>query len=88
MKKIFLLFTFISATFSYSQEIKSKSTSSVGEDNAYFIKNKLVSKEELVKIKPDEIESVNVFKRDTIIDKRRYSGQIFVVLKAPINRKE
>jgi hypothetical protein len=79
-KRLFII-SFLFSTISYSQEIKSKSTSSIGENNVYFIKNKVVPKDELVKIKPEDIESVNVVKRDTIIDKQRYTGQIFVVLK-------
>lgn len=86
MKKSLILLSLISVAFSYSQEIKSISTSAVGDNNAYFIKSKFVSKEELIKIKSDEIESVNFIQRDTIIDKRRYSGQIFVVLKNRINK--
>lgn len=83
MKKILLVITFFVGTLSYSQEIKSNTKSVLGDTPAYFIKNKLVPKEELVVIKPDEIESVNVVKRDTIIDKKKYTGQIFVVLKSP-----
>jgi hypothetical protein len=86
IKNLLLVITFFIGIVSYSQEINSKTKSSLGEDIAYFIKNKLVPKEYLVTIKPDEIASLNVIKRDTIIDKRRYSGQIFVVLKAPQNQ--
>ena len=65
MKKLLLLIVFITSSISYSQELKSKTKSELGNNIAYFIKNKLVPKEELVAIKPDEIESVNVVKRDT-----------------------
>lgn len=83
IKKLLLIIVFFISIVSYSQEIKTNTKSGLGDDIAYFIKNKLVPKEELVTIKPDEIASLNVIKRDTIIDKRRYSGQIFVVLKQP-----
>lgn len=82
-KTFFILFLF-TGTLIYSQNIKTQAQPTILGDIAYFIKNKLVSKEELVVIKPEEIESVNVVKRDTVIEKRRYSGQIFVVLKTPI----
>lgn len=85
MIKISLTLTLFFVSFSYSQEISTKSKSELGESIAYFVKNKLVPKEELLTIKPDEIVSLNVVKRDTIIDKRRYSGQIFVVLKTSKN---
>lgn len=83
MKKILLVITLFGATVSYSQEIKSKVKSALGDNIAYFIKNKLVPKEELVAIKPDDIVSVNVVKRDTLLDKNKYTSQIFVVLKSP-----
>ena len=83
MKKLLVVIILILGTKSYSQEIKTKTKSALGDDIAYFIKNKLVPKEELVVIKPDEIESVNVVKRDTIVDKNKYTSQIFVVLKSP-----
>lgn len=83
IKKLLIVIVLILGTKSYSQEIKTKTKSALGDDIAYFIKNKLVPKEELVVIKPDEIESVNVVKRDTIVDKKKYTSQIFVVLKSP-----
>ncbi|MFM1753136.1 MAG: hypothetical protein RLZZ236_75 [Bacteroidota bacterium] len=83
IKKLFVVIILILGTRSYSQETKSKTKSALGDNIAYFIKNKLVPKEELVAIKPDEIESVNVVKRDTIVDKKKYTSQIFVVLKSP-----
>ena len=83
MKKLLLGIALFVGTLSYSQEIQAKTNSALGGSIAYFIKNKLIPKEELVAIKPNEIESVNVVKRDTIIDKMKYTGQIFVVLKTP-----
>jgi hypothetical protein len=83
MKKLLLVITLFVVTLSYSQEIKSNTKSALGDNVAYFIKTKLVPKEELVTIKPDQIESVNVIKRDTLIDKKKYTSQIFVVLKSP-----
>lgn len=83
MKKLLVVIVLILGTKSYSQEIKKKTKSALGDNIAYFIKNKLVPKEELVAIKPDEIQSVNVVKRDTIVDKKKYTSQIFVVLKSP-----
>lgn len=81
IKKLLVVIILILGTRSYSQETKSKTKSALGDNIAYFIKNKLVPKEELVAIKPDEIASVNVVKRDTIVDNKKYTSQIFVVLK-------
>ena len=83
MKKLLIVITLFVLKISYSQEMKSKTKSVLGDNIAYFIKTKLVPKEELVVIKPDEIESVNVIKKDTIIDEKKYTSQIFVILKSP-----
>ncbi len=83
IKKLLLVISLFFGIMSYSQEIKTNTKSTLGDNIAYFIKNKLVPKEELVTIKPDEIVSVNVVKRDTLLDKKKYSSQIFVVLKSP-----
>jgi hypothetical protein len=58
MKKLLVVIVLILGTKSYSQEIKNKTKSALGDNIAYFIKNKLVPKEELVAIKPDEIQSM------------------------------
>lgn len=83
IKKLLLVISLFFGIMSYSQEIKTNTKSALGDNIAYFIKKKLVPKEELVTIKPDEIVSVNVVKRDTLLDKKKYSSQIFVVLKSP-----
>ena len=86
IKKTIIVLILFTGTIVYSQEIKTNAQPTILGDVAYFIKNKLVSKEELVVIKPNEIESVNVVKRDTLVDNKKYTAQIFVVLKTPINK--
>ncbi len=86
--KLFFLSTIILVSLSgFSQELKTKSKSSIGDNVIYFIKNKPVFKEELVAIKPEEIESVNVVKRDTLVNNIKYTGQIFVILKSPTKKE-
>ena len=71
----------------YSQNIKTKTHPEISGTVAYFIENKLMAKEQLVLIKPEEIESVNSIKRDTIVDGQKYAGQIFIVLKSPLKKE-
>lgn len=80
MKKLYFILL-LGSIVTYSQEVKTKTTSTLGDNIAYFIKNKLVAKEILVAIKPDEIETVNVVKRDTVVDNKKYTNQIFIILK-------
>lgn len=87
MKLLFLPVFLLVGLFGYSQELKVKTQSSIGNNVIYFIKNKQVFKEELLAIKPEEIESVNVIKRDTLVNNIKYTSQIFVVLKTPIKKE-
>lgn len=87
MKLPFLPVFLLVGLFGYSQELKVKSQSSIGDNVIYFIKNKQVFKKELLAIKPDEIESVNVVKRDTLVNNISYTSQIFVVLKSPTKKE-
>lgn len=87
MKLFFMSFFLLVGLFGNSQELKVKTQSSIGNNVVYFIKNKQVLKEELIAIKPDEIESVNVVNRDTLVNNVKYTNQIFVVLKSPTKKE-
>lgn len=81
MKKILgLLFCIGCTVISYGQEVKTTTTSVVKGESAFFIKGKFVPKVALEKIKREQIKSVNVIQRDTIINEKKYAAQIFVVL--------
>lgn len=87
IKKTFVIFSLFTGTMIYSQNIKTKTQPEITGTVAYFIENKLMEKDQLVLIKPEEIESVNSIKRDTIVDGQKYAGQIFVVLKSPLKKE-
>ncbi|KAI9550172.1 hypothetical protein GHT06_003544 [Daphnia sinensis] len=67
--------------FTKAQEVKKTQESSVPENVAYIVDGKFMKDSDLSKITADQIESVNVIKRDTLIDNRRYDAQLFVRLK-------
>ncbi|MFV8345470.1 hypothetical protein [Flavobacterium sp. ZB4P13] len=53
------------------------------EEPAMFIDSKLVSTNSMEYIDPNEIESVNVIKKDTTINGAVYHGQIYITSKNP-----
>jgi len=81
MKYIFLILTFFVLGSVKAQEVKITQNSSVPGRGAYIIDGKYIKDSELPKITADQIESVNVIKRDTIIDKIKFDSQIIIKLK-------
>lgn len=53
------------------------------DDAAVFLDSSFISTNTMKYFNPDEIESVNVIKNDTIINNHHYSGQIYVISKNP-----
>ena len=74
MKYILTIFLLSTTTLFFGQISKS-------EDAAIFLDLKAVSKKTVEYIDPNEIESVNVIKNDTLIDNVLYQGQLFISLK-------
>jgi hypothetical protein len=81
MKYILLIITFFIVGSVKAQEVKKSQNSSVSGTIAYIVDGKYMKDSELPKITSDQIESVNVVKRDTVIDNRRFDAQIIVKLK-------
>ncbi|RDI57678.1 hypothetical protein [Flavobacterium glaciei] len=52
-------------------------------DPAYFFDGKLVSQQTIAYIEPELIATVNVIKRDTVINNLRFEGQLFIQSKNP-----
>jgi hypothetical protein len=81
MKKLFFSIAIISSLSSYSQNTTDKKKDSLPEDVAVFIDNHLSNSEVLQSLNPNDIESMNVIKRDTVLDSKKYKGQIFIKMK-------
>lgn len=81
MKYILLIFTIFIVQSVKGQELKSTQKSSVTGTVAYIVDGKFMKDSDLSRITSDQIESVNVIKRDTVIDNRRFDSQIVVKLK-------
>lgn len=74
MKYILTILLLCTTTLFFGQITKS-------EDAAIFLDLKAVSKKTVEYIDPNDIESVNVIKNDTLIDNVLYQGQLFISLK-------
>jgi hypothetical protein len=81
MKSILIILAVFSFASVNAQEIKISQESSVPENVAYIVDGKFRKDSDLSKITADQIESVNVIQRDTVIDNRRFDAQIIVRLK-------
>jgi hypothetical protein len=82
MKKMFLISSILfSSSFVFAQEIKYDQKSAVVGEAAYIVNGRFRDAKELLKIPQDSILSVNVVKRDTVINSKKYASQIFVILK-------
>lgn len=76
MKRLFsLLFVF----FALNLSAQTKKVA----DPAFFFDGKLVSQQTIAYIEPDLIATVNVIKRDTVINNVLFEGQLFIQSKNP-----
>jgi hypothetical protein len=81
MKKLIFSIAIISSLSSYSQSTTDKKKDSLPEDVAVFIDAQLTNSEVLKSIQPNDIESMNIVKKDTVVNSRKYKGQIFIKMK-------
>ncbi len=82
MRKIILSILVVFSFSSYGQtNTTEKTKETLPEDIAVFVDSNLTKSEVLKSLQPNDIESMNVIKRDTIIDSKKYKGQIFIKLK-------
>ena len=82
MKKLIFSIAIISSLSSYSQSTSTeKMKESIPEDVAVFIDAQLTNSEVLKSIQPNDIESMNIVKKDTVVNSRKYKGQIFIKMK-------
>jgi hypothetical protein len=82
MKKLILSIAIIFSLSSYGQTKTAEKTKEIiPQDIAVFVDTQLTNSEVLKSLQPNDIESMNVVKRDTIIDSKKYKGQIFIKMK-------
>jgi predicted TIM-barrel enzyme len=82
MKKLILSIVIVFSVSTYSQtNTVEKTKEAIPQDVAVFVDTHLKHSEVLKSLQPNDIESMNVVKRDTIIDSKKYKGQIFIKMK-------
>ncbi len=82
MKKLILSIAIVFSASTYSQtNTVEKTKETIPQDVAVFVDMQLTNSEVLKSLQPNDIESMNVVKRDTIIDSKKYKGQIFIKMK-------
>jgi|GEM_PF-6286325 hypothetical protein len=82
MRKLILSIAIVFSLSSYGQtNTAEKTKETLPEDIAVFIDSNFAKSEVVKSLNPNDIESMNVIKRDTIIDSKKYKGQIFIKLK-------
>ena len=82
MRKLILSIAIVFSLCSCGQtNTAEKTKETLPEDIAVFIDSNLAKSEVVKSLNPNDIESMNVVKRDTIIDSKKHKGQIFIKLK-------
>jgi hypothetical protein len=83
MKTLFslIIILFAAANVSMAQSVSSSASSSLPDSTIYFVDGKVLSGEALKQIPYSKIASVDVVKKDTVVNGMLYSARIFVRLK-------
>ena len=83
MKTLFSLLILLSATsnIGLAQTASSSATSSVSDSTFYVVDGKVLAGAALQQIPFVKIASVNVVKKDTLVNGVRYKDRIYVLLK-------
>ena len=83
MKTIFslLILLFAASSIGFAQAASSSATSSVSDSTLYVVDGKVLAGAALQQIPFAKIASVNVVKKDTLVNGVRYKDRIYVLLK-------
>ena len=83
MKTLFsvLILLFVTSSVCLAQASSSSASSSVSDSTLYVVDGKVLAGDALQKIPFAKIASVNVVKKDTLVNGVRYKDRIYVLLK-------
>lgn len=81
MKILFSFFLLFFSTCVYAQTMSSTSSSVVSDSTLYLVEGKVLTGESLKQIPYAKIASVEVVKRDTVVNGKIYRDRIYVRLK-------
>jgi hypothetical protein len=77
----FVIILFAAANVSMAQSISSSASSSLPDSTIYFVEGKVLSGDALKQIPYSKIASVDVVKKDTVVNGMLYRARIYVRLK-------
>lgn len=64
------------------KDVSSTLNSSLPDLTAYIVNGSFIPAKNLMNISQDSIKSMNVIKKDTVINNQKYKAQIFIILKS------
>ena len=90
MKTLFscIILLLAAANVSMAQSVSSSASSSLPDSTIYFVEGKVLSGEALMQIPYTKIASVDVVKKDTVVNGTLYRARIYVRLKNEEDRKK
>ncbi len=84
----FIILLLAASNVSMAQTVSSSASSSLPDSTIYFVEGKVLSGEALMQIPYTKIASVDVVKKDTVVNGTLYRARIYVRLKNEEARKK
>ena len=84
----FIILLLAASNLSMAQTVSSSASSSLPDSTIYFVEGKVLSGEALMQIPYAKIASVDVVKKDTVVNGTLYRARIYVRLKNEEARKK
>ena len=84
----FVIILLAASNLSMAQTVSSSASSSLPDSTIYFVEGKVLSGEALMQIPYAKIASVDVVKKDTVVNGTLYRARIYVRLKNEEDRKK
>ena len=84
----FIILLLAASNVSMAQSVSSSASSSLPDSTIYFVEGKVLSGDALKQIPYAKIASVDVVKKDTVVNGMLYRARIYVRLKNEEDRKK
>jgi hypothetical protein len=84
----FVIILLAASNLSMAQTVSSSASSSLPDSTIYFVEGRVLSGEALMQIPYTKIASVDVVKKDTVVNGTLYRARIYVRLKNEEGRKK
>jgi hypothetical protein len=84
----FVILLLVGSSICLAQSVSSSASSSLPDSTIYFVEGKVLSGDALKQIPYSKIASVDVVKKDTVVNGMLYRARIYVRLKNEEDRKK